>query len=46
MASRLGSVWHAVYVETPALHRLPEKNVGHQRLTSGAGAGRGDGYTF
>ncbi|XPE24256.1 hypothetical protein ACNKHM_03390 [Shigella sonnei] len=24
-ASRLGSVWHAVYVETPALHRLPEK---------------------
>lgn len=25
MASRLGSVWHAVYVETPALHRLPEK---------------------
>ncbi|WP_249932470.1 two-component system sensor histidine kinase KdpD, partial [Citrobacter sp. wls831] len=21
----LGSVWHAVYVETPALHRLPEK---------------------
>lgn len=29
LASRLGSVWHAVYVETPALHRLPEKkNVG------------------
>ncbi|EGT4254381.1 two-component system sensor histidine kinase KdbD [Citrobacter amalonaticus] len=25
LASRLGSVWHAVYVETPALHRLPEK---------------------
>ncbi|EED9171766.1 histidine kinase [Salmonella enterica subsp. enterica serovar Bergen] len=25
LASRLGSVWHAVYVETPTLHRLPEK---------------------
>ena len=25
LAARLGSVWHAVYVETPALHRLPEK---------------------
>ncbi|EHK3068161.1 two-component system sensor histidine kinase KdpD [Escherichia fergusonii] len=25
LASRLGSVWHAVYVETPALRRLPEK---------------------
>ena len=25
LASRLGSVWQAVYVETPALHRLPEK---------------------
>ncbi|EIR1699135.1 DUF4118 domain-containing protein [Escherichia coli] len=25
LASRLGSVWHAVYVEPPALHRLPEK---------------------
>ena len=24
LAARLGSVWHAVYVETPALHRLPE----------------------
>ncbi len=23
-AARLGSVWHAVYVETPSLHRLPE----------------------
>ena len=27
LAARLGSVWHAVYVETPDLHRLPE----HQR---------------
>ncbi len=27
LAARLGSVWHAVYVETPQLHRLPE----HQR---------------
>ncbi|QMI04541.1 two-component system sensor histidine kinase KdpD [Citrobacter sp. RHB25-C09] len=25
LASRLGIVWHAVYVETPTLHRLPEK---------------------
>ncbi len=25
LASRLRNVWHAVYVETPALHRLPEK---------------------
>ena len=24
LAARLGSVWHAVYVETPTLHRLPE----------------------
>lgn len=24
LASRLGSVWHAVYVETPRLHRLSE----------------------
>ncbi|MGN3970268.1 two-component system sensor histidine kinase KdpD [Cronobacter sakazakii] len=24
LAARLGSVWHAVYVETPRLHRLPE----------------------
>ncbi len=24
LAAGLGSVWHAVYVETPALHRLPE----------------------
>ncbi|ACS84932.1 two-component system sensor histidine kinase KdpD [Musicola paradisiaca] len=24
LAARLGSVWHAVYVETPGLHRLPE----------------------
>ncbi|KFC03283.1 osmosensitive K+ channel histidine kinase [Trabulsiella guamensis ATCC 49490] len=24
LAAKLGSVWHAVYVETPALHRLPE----------------------
>ena len=24
LAARLGSVWHAVYVETPSLHRLPE----------------------
>ncbi|MEG3387522.1 hypothetical protein V5H41_28950, partial [Salmonella enterica] len=28
LASRLGSVWHAVYVETPTLHRLPEKHGG------------------
>lgn len=27
LATRLGSVWHAVYVETPGLRRLPE----HQR---------------
>ncbi|MEW7314096.1 two-component system sensor histidine kinase KdpD [Buttiauxella gaviniae] len=27
LAAKLGSVWHAVYVETPLLHRLPE----HQR---------------
>lgn len=25
LAAKLGSVWHAVYVETPALHRLPEQ---------------------
>lgn len=25
LAAKLGSVWHAVYVETPALHRLPEE---------------------
>lgn len=24
LAARLGCVWHAVYVETPRLHRLPE----------------------
>ena len=24
LAARLGSVWHAVYVETPFLHQLPE----------------------
>ena len=24
LAARLGGVWHAVYVETPQLHRLPE----------------------
>ncbi|WP_038907377.1 two-component system sensor histidine kinase KdpD [Dickeya oryzae] len=24
LAARLGSIWHAVYVETPGLHRLPE----------------------
>nr|VUD33562.1 Osmosensitive K+ channel histidine kinase KdpD [Raoultella sp. NCTC 9187] len=24
LAARLGSIWHAVYVETPSLHRLPE----------------------
>ncbi|WP_143339770.1 DUF4118 domain-containing protein, partial [Cronobacter sakazakii] len=24
LAARLGSVWHAVYVETPRLHQLPE----------------------
>ncbi|MEZ2576213.1 two-component system sensor histidine kinase KdpD [Buttiauxella ferragutiae] len=27
LAAKLGSIWHAVYVETPQLHRLPE----HQR---------------
>ena len=27
LAAKLGSVWHAIYVETPKLHRLPE----HQR---------------
>ena len=27
LAAKLGSVWHAIYVETPQLHRLPE----HQR---------------
>ncbi|ALR75996.1 two-component system sensor histidine kinase KdpD [[Enterobacter] lignolyticus] len=27
LAAKFGSVWHAVYVETPGLHRLPE----HQR---------------
>ena len=25
LAARLGSPWHAVYVETPRLHRLPEQ---------------------
>lgn len=25
LAARLGSAWHAVYVETPSLHRLPER---------------------
>ncbi|WP_114191772.1 two-component system sensor histidine kinase KdpD [Edaphovirga cremea] len=25
LAARLGCVWHAVYVETPRLHRLPEE---------------------
>ncbi|MBX9444713.1 two-component system sensor histidine kinase KdpD [Dickeya chrysanthemi] len=24
LAARLGSIWHAIYVETPRLHRLPE----------------------
>ena len=24
LAAKFGSVWHAVYVETPSLHRLPE----------------------
>ncbi|EKT61704.1 two-component system sensor histidine kinase KdpD [Providencia burhodogranariea] len=28
LAAKLGSVWHAVYVETPKLHGLPE---GHRR---------------
>lgn len=27
LAAKLGSIWHAIYVETPQLHRLPE----HQR---------------
>lgn len=27
LAAKLGSAWHAIYVETPRLHRLPE----HQR---------------
>ncbi|WP_024557157.1 two-component system sensor histidine kinase KdpD [Franconibacter pulveris 1160] len=26
LAAKLGSAWHAVYVETPRLHRLPEKS--------------------
>ena len=26
LAAKLGSVWHAVYVETPRLHRLAEKS--------------------
>ena len=25
LAAKLGSVWHAVYVETPRLHKLPEQ---------------------
>lgn len=25
LAAKLGSVWHAVYVETPVLHKLPEQ---------------------
>lgn len=25
LAAKLGSVWHAIYVETPKLHRLPER---------------------
>jgi len=25
LAAKLGSVWHAVYVETPSLHKLPEQ---------------------
>lgn len=25
LAAKLGSIWHAVYVETPALHKLPEQ---------------------
>ncbi|MBZ2401182.1 two-component system sensor histidine kinase KdbD, partial [Erwinia amylovora] len=24
LAAKLGSAWHAVYVETPTLHKLPE----------------------
>lgn len=26
LSSRLGCIWHAVYVETPRLHRLPEQD--------------------
>lgn len=43
LASRLGSVWHAVYVETPTLHRLPEKQrraiLSALRLAQELGAG-------
>lgn len=42
LAARLGSVWHAVYVETPALHQLPEKQrraiLGALRLAQELGA--------
>ncbi|MCS5931435.1 hypothetical protein LNQ03_04540 [Klebsiella pneumoniae subsp. pneumoniae] len=40
LAARLGSVWHAVYVETPSLHRLPE---GRRRATRRAASGPGAG---
>lgn len=47
LASRLGSVWHAVYVETLPCIAYRRKTSGNsQRLTSGAGAGRRDGNTF
>ncbi len=48
LAARLGCVWHAVYVETPRLHRLPE---GQRRgnfafAETGAGAGRRNRHAF
>lgn len=42
LAAKLGSVWHAVYVETPQLHRLPENQrrsiLGALRLAQELGA--------
>lgn len=42
LAAKLGSVWHAVYVETPQLHRLPEQQrraiLGALRLAQELGA--------
>lgn len=42
LAAKFGSVWHAVYVETPQLHRLPENQrraiLGALRLAQELGA--------
>ena len=42
LAARLGSAWHAIYVETPKLHRLPERQrhgiLGALRLAQELGA--------